>query len=287
MKDYSVSGDFGEVKIYNTAVVPKHLESLDQVQMAGWHRVNSLYEINRPDGSRFDLIIATLSGTGKIRIGQNHYVARPGTIFVIPHEYSSGYCGSSDGLWEFQWLHYSGIHAESCTRDIVRTGKFYCRVGASELKHLFHPFESDAEKGWDKAFTDSEALNEILCLVLKKAVLPGQAQSPKKLIDDMIEYVEGREAFCLNDLVSRYYFSKEYLIRIFKNKTGLTPYQYWKTYRIKKSCIELENLNTPIKEVAQSLGYKTESHYVAQFKACLGITPAKYREEYLFFKKWL
>ena len=285
MNNYSVSGDFGEIKFYTTAILPDYVESLDQIRIAGWHRVNSLYRVSRPNGCDFSLIIATLSGSGSVRIGKKQYTAKPGTICIIPYDCASEYMANGQELWEFQWLHYSGIRAESCTRDIGRTGKYLCDVGLNEVNHFFMPFENTSLKGLDKAFAHSEALDNILHCVLKNNLLTSQSDYHPQIADEMVDYIEHREDFSLDDLVSKYYFSKEYLIRLFKKKTGYTPYKYWKTYRLKKSFEELETSEKSIKEISQALGYRNPGHYITQFKKHMGITPARYRESFMMFKK--
>lgn len=278
-RDYSVSGDFGETKFYPTAIVPETMTSLDRIRLAGWHRVNSLYRIERPNGSDLPLIIATLSGTGYIQIHKNRFSARPGTVFVIPDNCPSAYGAVEDGLWEFQWIHYSGLYAESCTKDLDRIGTYFCDVGRNGLKRLLGFFDGAQQKGLEKAFADAEALDAILHCVLKRAVL-AQASPHLQIADEMIDFVEHAENFRLDDLVNQYYFSKEYLIRLFKKRTGLTPYQYWKEYRLKHSCAMLEQSEKNVEEIARSLGYRNAATYITQFKKCIGVTPAKYRRDF-------
>ena len=90
--------------------------------------------------------------------------------------------------------------------------------------------------------------------------------------------------FSLEELVEHFHYSKEYLIRLFKKATGITPYRYWLLLRIKRSCYDLEVSDKSIAEIALSYGYKEMGSYSKQFKKCYGISPAEYRRLHKFIQ---
>lgn len=286
MTDNIFLNDWGEIRLYATADFPDYLESLNIIRSAGWHRVNSLYRISRPNGSIYPLIIATVSGSGIIRIKNKSYVAMPGSLFLIPSNCFSEYMGVDSNLWEFLWIHYSGVHADCCTRDIERTGNYYCDIGNTEMNQLFSSIQNPMQNGngLDMAFEQSNALDHILHCMLMKTFLHPSSNGFSRIVEEIIEYIDQSTELNLDDLAGKFHFSKEYIIRLFKKKTGYTPYQYWSACRLKKSCVELEETMKPIKEIALSLGYRNVCHFITQFKNHMGITPGKYRESYSIFK---
>lgn len=79
-------------------------------------------------------------------------------------------------------------------------------------------------------------------------------------------------AACLN-------LSTSYFTRLFKETTGLSPYQYVIQCRVECARHLLCDLNLTVAEVAQRVGFTDQSHLHHHFKRSLGVTPAYLRGE--------
>ncbi len=66
------------------------------------------------------------------------------------------------------------------------------------------------------------------------------------------------------------------LRNIFKEKIGLSPKQYIKLYRFKKSLSNPPRWNQNNAQYAAALGYYDESHFINEFKSFSGMTPSEY-----------
>ena len=73
--------------------------------------------------------------------------------------------------------------------------------------------------------------------------------------------------------MSQYYFSK-----LFKMSTGTTPHQYVMRQRVEKAQEHLRESKLPLAEVAEKVGFETQSHFTSVFRRVAGITPKHYRE---------
>jgi AraC family transcriptional regulator len=72
--------------------------------------------------------------------------------------------------------------------------------------------------------------------------------------------------------MSRYHFG-----RLFKQSTGLSPHQYVLQCRIEKAKQLLAQLELPIAEVYQQVGFQSQSHFTKVFRRHTGVTPKAYR----------
>lgn len=72
--------------------------------------------------------------------------------------------------------------------------------------------------------------------------------------------------------ISRFHFT-----RIFKSTFGVPPYKYLLKLRIKKACELLKNFDTPITEIAYSVGFSSSSEFSRAFKQAMGCTPREFR----------
>ena len=60
-------------------------------------------------------------------------------------------------------------------------------------------------------------------------------------------------------------------------RTGLTLHEYHFKVRIEQSMPMLADTGHPLKAVASSVGFKTESHFCRRFKEIMSMTPIEYR----------
>lgn len=74
--------------------------------------------------------------------------------------------------------------------------------------------------------------------------------------------------------------SPSHLRSLFKTETGTSLSRYFKQLRLRRAEHLLETTFLSIKEVAATVGIGRVSHFVRDFKAAYGITPALYSERY-------
>jgi AraC-like DNA-binding protein len=66
--------------------------------------------------------------------------------------------------------------------------------------------------------------------------------------------------------------------KIFKDKTGISPWQYRIRRRLDQSCGLLQNPELKISDIASELGYSSPYEFSAQFKKHFGVSPQYYRD---------
>ena len=95
-------------------------------------------------------------------------------------------------------------------------------------------------------------------------------------ISKSIEYIHEcfLEDITLDTLAGISYLSKYHFIRLFKEKTSLTPHQYILNLRIEYA-LKLIQKDMPLSLVAQSSGFSDQSHFIRLFKERFGFTPSK------------
>jgi AraC-like DNA-binding protein len=74
--------------------------------------------------------------------------------------------------------------------------------------------------------------------------------------------------------------SPSHLRSLFKTETGMSLSRYFKQLRLHRAEHLLETTFLTIKEVAATVGLGRVSHFVRDFKAAYGITPALYSKRY-------
>lgn len=84
----------------------------------------------------------------------------------------------------------------------------------------------------------------------------------------------------LDDLSKRFYISKPYLSRIFKEVTGFTVSEYINIHRIQKAQQLLLETDLSITEISALLGYESITYFEKVFSNFTETSPLKYRKKY-------
>ena len=70
------------------------------------------------------------------------------------------------------------------------------------------------------------------------------------------------------------------LCHIFKSNVGMPPIRYLRLLRMERAKDLLESSFLSVKEIAFQVGLNDESHFVRDFKATYGFSPALYRSHF-------
>ncbi|MCI9146665.1 MAG: AraC family transcriptional regulator [Hungatella sp.] len=101
-------------------------------------------------------------------------------------------------------------------------------------------------------------------------------QKVHEVADYLLNHPESQES--LEELARRFYISKSYLSRIFREVTGFTVNEYKNVNRIKKSQQLLLHSGYSITEISGLLGFENLTYFERVFKKYVDTTPLKYRK---------
>lgn len=101
-------------------------------------------------------------------------------------------------------------------------------------------------------------------------------QKVHEVAEYLLNHPETEES--LEELAKRFYISKSYLSRIFREVTSFTVNEYKNINRIKKSQQLLLHSSYSVTEISELLGFENLTYYERVFKKYTAITPLKYRK---------
>lgn len=122
-------------------------------------------------------------------------------------------------------------------------------------------------------------LLELIHIIFKEVVTPMESDENKKKLDMAREYIDEHyaESITLHQLTNRLNVSESFLIKLFKNNTGMTPISYINQVRVNRGKNMLLNTQLSIKEVAYYLGFCDEYYFSRTFKKVTGLSPSVFR----------
>lgn len=106
---------------------------------------------------------------------------------------------------------------------------------------------------------------------------------PRERAQNILSYLQHRytEKITITDIAKYVNVSSKECIRSFKHVFQQTPIEYLMSYRIEQAKKQLKNTKDPITLIAFQTGFNTGAYFSKVFKERVGITPKKYRNNYL------
>ncbi len=133
-----------------------------------------------------------------------------------------------------------------------------------------------------------EELNETIGRAMK-ALYPGEdfllGENPsnpeaEEVLELIREEIDKRysDNIKVSDFAEQYYFSGEYLSRLFKLRYGKNIYEYLLMVRMERAKELLSSSGLKIQEIAQRTGYSDTNYFSKAFRNYTGLTPSEYRK---------
>ncbi|MEH1163915.1 AraC family transcriptional regulator [Micromonospora sp. CPCC 205539] len=110
---------------------------------------------------------------------------------------------------------------------------------------------------------------------------PGQGQTHAAVLNAM-RMMEARpeHQWNLTELAAALHLAPGYLIRLFKNATGLPPMAYLSRHRVEVAAARLLHTDDPIHRIGESVGWPDQNYFARRFKAHYGLSASAYRSQF-------
>lgn len=244
--------------------------------------------ITRPNGYPYYHWIQTVSGQGSI-LFQNQQInltANNGFL-LLPHMQHSYRNEQSDSTpWETLYITFGGMMVKEIliTLELYQSAFFHWEQEAPISTFIMDILKQSDETTDSFSIRASSHVYEFLLLLKKygktyKSSLKEtyNLNTLYSLIDWMKSHLSNPDVG-LDEMALFINTSKRHLNSLFQKNFHVTPYAYFVNLRIQQSKkLLLENNDTTIGEIAEQVGFRSTSHFVATFRKMVGIPPEKYR----------
>lgn len=279
---YSISGDFGEVRIVFIPIGCSQIAVPFKFRHGGWHRCNEKYRQERADELNEHLFLFSITDGGMLELdGQKPIHLPASSVAWIPPGVAHSYYTKPGQIWELYWLHLSGepyLHFE----ELFPTKPYLLIPHMEKISREFEKLLQRRRMNVSSfAIESSKACGNIYHLIMQ-ASLQQQVSDYKEdiLIDSIIRDMDAdcERDWKLTELSEHHFISVPQLIRRFKSATGMSPHAYLMVIRLQKVSEYLQYSNLSVDEISNKTGFASTSNMITQFRKCYGTTPGKYRE---------
>lgn len=210
-----------------------------------------------------------------------HSTAHSGETVILDcfkeHEY---YTRDS---FESIWVHLNGSNCVNLYHEIENmAGNTVCCKSPQLVEEIL--FNVHNVLGGEKTMPESRLSMELYHLMteLLLAQNPSGSQTMRydSLVRDIKYYVSTHlnENLSVKALAERGYMSVTNFSRVFKQQTGISPYEYVLISRLNKAKELLRQTDMSISQIAAAVGFNSDSNFIHFFSQNTGISPKSFRK---------
>lgn len=217
------------------------------------------------------------SGSGFLQVNDKKYISPEQCAVILPKGSSHRYYTDKTNRWKKRWVVFDSDILMNLA-DFYLPSSQYCFPNC-DLSELFDEIDDIAKRYSDDYSLMCDAVAVVLykmIINIKRAVEDSSSDICKKIYAD-INSSAGSE-FSLDVLCKKYGYSKNHIIRIFKEKYGVTPYKYYTDKKMRTAKLYLRNTDLTVDEISRRLGFTDAHYFSAYFKSTSGISPLSYRK---------
>lgn len=223
-----------------------------------------LHETRIPE---FDTLILVFEGTLSFIEDGNRIDISAGQYYIQPAgTKQSGIPLNSPPMYFY--LHFNGKHLNEKTDFAMpEFGSFNIDEMKTNCGQLF--------------LRNSNTLMEKNLLfynILEKLKFENQSEN-YSLATSIEYYISGNitSVSSLDDLCEKFNYSKDYIIRLFKEKYNVTPHRYITSKKIGYASDLLKETNISVQQISKQCGYSDATVFFRAFKSVTGLSPTEFR----------
>lgn len=252
-------------------------------------------------------IIYCIKGEIYLQVNEEQYNTSAGDLIIIPPNcLHFGYKESTDEVI-FHWVHfyceeeYSFMDSSEVEVEMnqILSNPYHLKIkehiiiptfmtlpNSERVIPLFNHLLHSANSDFYAKYTSNYLLSSILLELYHQFIMlhnnTGSDDELTRRMGVMLEWIRNNinKTISIDDLARVFNYNKAYLARLFKQKMGMSIYEYINNLKISLSKEMLLQSDKSIKEIAYSLGFKDERYFMKLFKKHEQITPTKFRNTY-------
>ena len=227
-------------------------------------------------------------GEGDLVLEEDFYRFAPGMISCIPANFLH-VTRSDQGVpafWEYLYLDpeeiigISGRKNAPETRELIEAinrNAFFIKVEDNPMlvtlvRTIFEEMENKAQYHQECVKGMAYALLHEIARFNGKSSVNSNIKASGLQLENAIDYVEQhyQDDFKIADLAQQCHMSETHFRRIFQEKMNMTPIEYVNFARVKKACELIDKTDISMEEVAEKVGFITQSTFNRNFRKIIG-----------------
>lgn len=187
--------------------------------------------------------------------------------------------------WGVYWVHFQGPMVDHLQRrQVIAPERAMLRIGLEEAILASFNRLLDGLRTEPAGVAPIVAANtwELLARIVGAAAAPRTEPRVVEMVRNarlMLEE-DPNQLPVVDELIARLDAGRTQFFRVFKEQTGLTPYQYHLHLTMRRAAEMLRSSKLPVKQIARALRFQDPYHFSKLFKKKTGMSPREYRDHW-------
>ena len=236
------------------------------------------------------LFFYVLEGEGVLTYQNQIYTMKKGDCAFIDCRNKYSQSSSSKNLWSLKWVHFYGSNICEIYSKYLERGGENCFSLNSEKQNPFVKLldlimETASSSSYIRDMKINEELSGLLTLLMEYSWNPNKTKTSNTKclnISNVRAFIDQNYTgnLSLDVVANQFNVNKSYLLRFFKENTGLTVNNYILQKRILLAKNELRFSNKTLEVIAEECGLREANYFIRVFKKIEGLTPGEYRKRW-------
>ncbi len=247
----------------------------------GVYYTDTNYSVERDDYGNY-LMLYVSQGILAVSMDGETSLVKKGQVAFLNCRHSHAYYAKVNTT--FWWIHFKGSNTGELFEEYMkRRGGLVFEIEGEALQttqknitQIISRYQNDL--GHDEGRNSCLLYECMISMIFAKsdALKASADDSVRRAKDYIFEHID--ENLTLNKVAEIVGLSGSHFSRIFKKETSYSPYEYIILVRINKAKHLLRTTNLTVKEVAYSVGYRSESNFCNGFTQRIGISPIQFKK---------
>lgn len=246
------------------------------IMVIGKTNCDKNYHISRENSGINALEIIT-AGSGILEVNGKTYYPNKNSVIFLPKGSHHSYSTDENDLWHKKWVVFDGPVLDALCQGYLPKDEYCfpdCDVLCyfNELEALSQKYENNYPRLTEKA---AIVIHRMLTRIKNASGsrLMSVAERIRMTLDLKVE-----QQLSLDEIADEIGYSKNYIIRIFSETYGITPYRYFMERKIEAAKLYLVNTPMSVGEIAAELNFADSHYFSNSFKKLCGISPKDFRK---------
>lgn len=239
----------------------------------------------RPNGSDQLILIYCVGGQGEIRTKEAVQAIGSDQFFIIPAGMPHSYRSDVQNPWSIYWIHFAGSKSDAYARFGGQVVSIE-RTKTSRVNDRIELF-SEIFRNLDRGFSTEalEYVNQCLPHLLASFTHLSQFRlikesGEKDIVAQSINFMleSLTKKLKLEEIAVETGLSASHFSRLFVNRTGHSPIDYFIQLKIQRACRLIDNSGWSIADVSREMGFDDQFYFSRVFRKVMGMSPNDYRK---------